>query len=291
MENRASLTAQGIAIMRAVESARPAGERLFDDPYARLFVNPWLMRLSAFFLRTGYAERRGPGVQGYLLARTRYIDDFLLASVRGGIEQLVILGAGYDARAYRFADTLRAARIRVFEVDHPATQEVKLAKLQAIMGKLPNNVTFTPIDFNRQSLDERLAASGYDATRQTAFIWEGVTMYLAAPAVDDTLAFIARHSARGSSVVFDYVHRSVIEGRVRRGEAAGMRRYRRFTGEDLVFGIPEGAVTEFLAQRGFCDVRDTTSHDLERLYFGAGPHKGRRVAPVYAIASGVVTGP
>jgi methyltransferase (TIGR00027 family) len=287
MEKRASITAQGIAILRAIESAKPERERLFYDPYARQFVDPWLARLTAFFVRTGYAERRGPGVLGYLLARTRFMDDYLLACAQNGIEQLVILGAGYDARPYRFADELRA-KVRVFEVDHPATQAVKMTRLRTILGALPEHVAFIAIDFDREELGARLTGGGYDERRKTAFIWEGVTMYLTPAAVDGTLAFIARHSGAGSSVVFDYVYSSVIEGRVKRGEAAGMQRYRRFTGEGLVFGIPEGTLQAFLAQRGFCGIRDMTGQDLEQLYFRSSTGVVRRVAPVYAIASAMV---
>ena len=287
MENRASMTALGIAITRAIESAKPEGERLFYDPYARLFASRWMVCLTGLLVRTGYPERRGPGVLGYLLARTRYIDDYLLSRVADGVEQVVILGAGYDARAYRFADAL-AGKVRTFEVDHPATQAAKIVRLKSIFGALPDHVTYVAVDLNREALDERLAACGYDERRRTAFIWEGVTMYLTPEAVDGTLGFIARRSAPGSSVVFDYVYSSVITGQVRRGEAAGMRRYRRFTGEGLVFGIPEETVQDFLWQRGFGDILDTTFQDLERLYFSSGPGRGRRVAPVYAIASATV---
>ncbi len=287
MENRPSLTAAGIAILRAVESEKPAGERLFYDPYASKFVNPWLFMFTALFLRIGYADRRGPGVQGFLLARTRSMDDFLLACVASGCEPVVILGAGYDARAYRFAPML-AGKARVFEVDHPATQADKLARLKPVLGEVPEHVTYVAIDFNRETLDDRLPACGYDEKRKTVFIWEGVTMYLTPAAVDATLAFIACHAAPGSSVVFDYVYSSVIEGYVRRNEATGMRRYRRLTGEEMVFGITEGTARTFLEQRGFGDVQNVTARDLQALYFAEGARRGKQVAPVYAIAAGTV---
>src|SRR5512147_2997412 len=101
-KNQTSLTAAGIAVMRAVESERPADERICYDPYARRFIPAWMYHVLGFFIRSGYAERRGPGVTGYLAARDRYIDDVLQGFLKEGLQQLVILGAGYDSRAYRF---------------------------------------------------------------------------------------------------------------------------------------------------------------------------------------------
>ena len=193
--NQSSLTAAGIAIVRALESEKPAGERVCYDPYARRFVGAGLFYFVKFFAALGYADWKGPGVWEFLAARERYIDDYLEACLSEGLEQLVILGAGYDARAYRF-DALRTG-VKVFEVDHPATQAVKLKKLVAIFGAWPAHVTYVPIDFNQQSLAERLFASGYDEQRKTLFIWQGVTQYLTPAAVDDTLAFVAGHCRAG----------------------------------------------------------------------------------------------
>jgi methyltransferase (TIGR00027 family) len=94
--NQSSLTATGIAIARGVESERPAGERICYDPYARQFVPTWMYRLLSFFIKSGYAELRGPGVNAFLVARERYIDDVLQQSLKEGLQQLVILGAGFD---------------------------------------------------------------------------------------------------------------------------------------------------------------------------------------------------
>jgi methyltransferase (TIGR00027 family) len=101
-KNQSSLTATGIAITRAVESEKPADERICFDPYARQFVQAWMYCLLGFFIKSGYAELRGPGVNGFLMARERYIDDVLQKFLNEGLLQLVILGAGYDSRAYRF---------------------------------------------------------------------------------------------------------------------------------------------------------------------------------------------
>ncbi len=281
-KSQSSLTAAGIAIARAVESERPADERICYDPFARLFVPAWMCRAFGFFIKTGYAEWRGPGVNGFLVARDRYIDDALQNSLSQGVAQLVILGAGYDSRAYRFD---LQGRVKTFEVDHPATQADKLARLQAVFGKPPGHVTYVPVDFNTQTLEARLLASGYDSKLQTLFIWQGVTMHLTPEAVDATLAFVVNHSGAGSAIVFDYIYRSVLEGAQKHGEVGGMRRYRFMTGEGLTFGIPEGMVETFLQERGFPHVKDVNADDLKAAYF-TGKNARRAVVDGYGIVIG-----
>ncbi len=283
--NQSSLTAAGIAIARGVESEKPEGERICYDPYARRFVPGWLYSTLAFFIRSGYAGRRGPGVGEFIVARERYIDDVLRGFLDNGLQQLVILGAGYDSRAYRF-DRLRD-HVKVFEVDHPATQTDKLAKLRTVFGTIPEYVTYVPVDFNTQTLDERLPESGYDPNLKTLFIWQGVTMYLTAEEVDDTLKFIIQHSAPGSAIVFDYIYRQVLDGIQKHGEISNMRRYRFMTGEGLVFGIEEGVVETFLKKRGFSQVCDMNANDLKQAYF-TGRNAKRNIATGYGIAVATV---
>ena len=282
--NQSSLTAAGIAIVRAIESEKPAAERICYDPYARQFVSAGLFYFVKFFAALGYADWRGPGVWEFLAGRDRYIDDYLEASLSEGLEQLVVLGAGYDARAYRFEALTQG--VKVFEVDHPATQAVKLKKLAEIFGARPAHVTYVPIDFNEQTLADRLFASGYDERLKTLFIWQGVTQYLTSQAVDDTLAFVAQHSGPASSIIFDYMDATLLSGPPRRGEIRNMRRYRRLSGEGLVFGIPIDCINAFLNARGFTQVCNVDHLALERVYFNAGSR--RRVADGYAIVSAVV---
>jgi methyltransferase (TIGR00027 family) len=283
-KSQSSLTAAGIAIVRAVESKKPADERICYDPYARQFIPAWMYQAFGFFIRIGYAEWRGPGVNGFLVARDRYIDDMLQNFLDEGLQQLVILGAGYDSRAYRFD---LQGRVKTFEVDHPATQADKLAKLQAIFGKVPDHVTYVPIDFNTQTLEGRLLESGYDPKRKTLFIWQGVTMYLTGEAVDSTLAFVMNHSGEGSAIVFDYVYRSVLDGVQKHSEIGGMRRYRFMTGEGLTFGIPEDTVEAFLKKRGFHQAKDVKVDDLKATYF-TGKNAWRAVAGGYGIVIGTI---
>jgi methyltransferase (TIGR00027 family) len=278
--NQSSLTAAGIAITRAIESGKPADERICYDPYARRFAPGWLYSLTAFFVKTGYTEVRGPGVMGFIVARERYIDDVLHGFLDDGLQQLVILGAGYDARAYRFDQLIN--QVKVFEVDHPATQTDKIARLRGIFGKIPPHVNFVPVDFNTQTLGKRLPESGYDPSLKTLFIWQGVTMYLENKAVDETLKFVVQYSAPGSAIVFDYVYRKVLDGIQKHGEISNMRRYRFLTGEGLTFGIEEGAVDAFLKTRGFRQVRDMDANGLKKAYF-IGKNSVRNLSSGYGI--------
>ncbi len=280
-KRRASITAEGIAYVRAFESSKPAGERICDDPLARRLISPAFYLLGKLFI--GYGESRAPGVVGFLAVRCRYIDDYLVQCIQAGIEQVVIMGAGLDSRAYRTPGL--AGRVRVFEVDQPATQQVKVDKLKKVLGSIPQHVTFVPIDFNEESLD-KLFAHGYRRDARTLFIWEGVVYYLTAEAVDKTLAFIAGNSGPGSSIIFDYVYASALVA-AERGEIKRMRRARRWTGEGLTFGIEEGQVEAFLEARGFVDIHNATTDDLKRAYF-TGPNQARSVAPIYAIVHATV---
>ncbi len=284
-DKQSSLTASGIAVARAVESEKPAAVRICYDPYASRFLNPWFYRFTRIFIDTGYAERAGAGVQGFLVARCRYMDDLLEAMLKDGLQQLVVLGAGYDSRAYRF--NLPNQGLKVFEVDHPATQQVKIKKVKAMLGELPGHVAYVGVDFIRQTLEETLHSHGYDEHQKTLFIWEGVVMYLTQAAVDSTLGFIAGHSGSGSTVVFDYIYTALLDGSVHHGEVSRMRRARTFSGEGLTYSIPEGKAGEFLEQRGFVDVVDVSSEELHARYF-TGPNARRKLAWGYAIVSGRV---
>jgi methyltransferase (TIGR00027 family) len=283
-KTQASTTAQGIAFVRALESSKPAGERICYDPLARQLISPAFYLLGRLFISR--AERKGPGVIGFLAARCRYIDDYLQTCLEAGLDQLVILGAGLDSRAYRIEQL--KGRVKVFEVDHPATQQVKIGKLEKILGKLPEHVTYVPVDFDEETL-HKLFDSGYSRQMKTLFIWEGVVYYLTAEAVDQTLEFVLKNSGAGSSIIFDYVYASALTAAHKREEIVRMERTKRYTGEGLVFGIEEGQVEEFLRVRGYTQILNVTSEDLKKIYF-TGANQTRTIAPIYAIAHASVEG-
>jgi methyltransferase (TIGR00027 family) len=287
---RSSTTAEQMALSRAIETRKPGAERICSDLLAERFLGAkYRMLLWGRPLRDAVEaliEQRFAGHHYYVIARTRYFDDLLLQRLSGGAEQLVILGAGYDSRPYRFADQLAGAQ--VYEVDHPATSASKQAKIGALFGKTPANVAYVAVDFTVDKLADKLLGCGYRTTRPTVFLWEGVTPYLNVAAVDEVLGFVAS-AAAGSAIVFDYVLRSVVEGtctlRGASNEFAKMSR----TSEPLTFGIVEGQAPAFLASRGFQNVVDVGAQELLSRYFD--PHGKRRyIKPWWRIISAEVGG-
>jgi methyltransferase (TIGR00027 family) len=259
-----------MALSRALESRKPPQQRICFDPFAEGFLSPaYKLPLLAQSLRDGaekLIERLFAGHHYYVIARTRYFDEFLRRQLQANPQQLVILGAGYDSRPYRFADHLE--NVAVFEVDHPATSAAKQAKLQRLLGTLPGNVKFVPVDFNVEKLADKLRQGGYAEGRKSIFLWEGVTPYLTAEAVDEVLRFIVSSGGSGSVVLFDYVVKSVLDG------TCGMRGAREEFGkmsrsaEPFTFGIVDGGAEPFLEARGFRKVVDVGSSELKAEFFG-----------------------
>jgi methyltransferase (TIGR00027 family) len=269
--NQASHTAEYMAFFRALESARPSGRRLFTDPFAIHFLRPslrravWLSRVPGLgVLVARYADLRLPGGRTSGIARTRLIDDALCQALRDGIAQVVILGAGFDCRAYRLP-SVRSATI--FEVDHPATLAVKLAHLRGALPELPQNVRFVEMDFNRQSLPEALQGARLDPSLPAVFLWEGVTNYLTADAVDAVLRFVAR-GAPGSRLIFTYVHSGALDGSALFEDAADLRRKVARLGEPWTFGLDPKHLPTYLCERGLQLERDTGARGYRLQYFG-----------------------
>lgn len=277
-EGKPSRTAEGAAAARAIESMRPADKRVCYDPLAKDFLRTIYSILCKSPLVTSillwYGDQVAPGTIGELVARTRYVDDCLSDCIEDGIEQFVILGAGYDSRAYRF-DELKG-KVKVFEVDNPATQKIKTEKIKKIFGSLPDHVVYVPIDFDKEKLDKRLFESGYDKTLKTLFIWESVTFYITAEAVDETLAFVAKNSGEGSSIIFNYIFQSVVDGASKLEEAKKWRRQLDRRGEPPTFGIEEGTIEDFLSERGFWQVKNVTGESFKDAYF-KGANQNRKV--------------
>jgi methyltransferase (TIGR00027 family) len=215
MRNSAGLW-RDIAVLRGLENDRPASERLIDDPISlRLLpvASRWLLRLLQ---STGLAdailarrERELPGVIGSLLCRTRYMDDVVGEAAWDGVDQVVILGAGFDTRPYRMAEL---EGVFVFEVDHPAVQAAKRRALERASIAVPPTVALVGVDFERDDLAAALADSGFDPGLRTLFVWEGVTQYISREAIEETLAWVAGAAGPGSGLVFSYVRQDVVTG-------------------------------------------------------------------------------
>jgi methyltransferase (TIGR00027 family) len=253
-----------MALSRAIEARWPVEERVCDDPLAERFLGrPYRWLIAAPPVRRALPaliERLFAGHHAYVLARTRYIDDFLDASLDPEVRQLLILGAGFDSRAYRFSERLRSTR--VFEVDHPATSAIKREKIDAIFGGVPGHVALVPVDFNRDRLSDALDRAGFRSGVRSIVLWEGTVPYLSAAAADDTLRFLASTCCAGSRLIFDYVVASVLDGACDfRGAATEYARMKQ-TAEPFVFGIAPENIEAFLSARGFRDIHDIGGDEL-----------------------------
>ncbi len=194
-EGKPSFTAAAVAAARAVRGVDPLAQGLVDGALA------WLVRVG----RAGKAPAAALnlatlGLLDHIEMRTRAIDAAVREGVAAGASQLVILGAGLDARAWRMADL---AGVHVFEVDHPSTQAFKRTR---VGGRRPTarDVRFVAVDFARDALGGALAGAGHDAAAPTFWIWEGVTPYLPREAVRATLAAVAARSAARSRIAVTY---------------------------------------------------------------------------------------
>lgn len=274
-----SHTAEGAAALRAAcaRSLEPA--RRNPDYLAEHLVG-WRYRtlvrfgpLRSVALRS--VERRLPGLALFITARTKHLDAIVLDELRAGTEQVVILGAGADTRAHRLGDRLRA--VPVVELDHPATGEWKRGRLRRLDGVLSPHVRYVAIDFGSQSLASVLESAGVARERRTLFLWEGVTPYLTAAAMDATLAAVTGFAA-GSSIAFDYLYRAAVERTT--PDAALLADYLSRHDEPLGFGLDPDEVPGYLAERGLRAVSNTTGEALRRdhLTTAAGAPAGQSLA-------------
>jgi methyltransferase (TIGR00027 family) len=269
-EGRASRTAEHNALFRALESTLPESRRLFEDPLARSFLTWPLALVARLALVPGvrefalwFIDRRWPGVRSSVVARTRLIDDTIAASLGEQKDQLVILGAGFDSRAYRLPGL---GGMTVFEVDHPDTQTSKRRELKRMLPDLPKHVRFVATDFRQRDLEPAMDAAGYRESARTFFLWEGVTSYLTEAAVDSTLRWCSR-AAPGSLLLFTYIHRDVL---TRPDAFIGTERLfasLEKVGEKLTFGIKPSKLPEFLAKHGMYLETDAGAAEYREVYF------------------------
>jgi methyltransferase (TIGR00027 family) len=268
---RASRTAEHNALFRAIEARRPAGQRIVDDPLAVAFLGrPFRALVGA--ARVGACrqalvriiDHNWPGVRPTVVARTRLIDE-MVTGLADETPQVVILGAGFDTRAWRLP-ALRSAA--VFEVDHPDTQRTKRAVVARLGADASRpEVRFVPTDFHLGRLSSAMAAAGHDVAVPTLFLWEGTTNYLTADAVDATLRWCA--AAPGSHLVITYIDEDVLTDPDRYHGAERVLATVGRTGERMTFGLPPAGLGTYLAERGLTLVSDEGAAAFRRRFYGA----------------------
>jgi methyltransferase (TIGR00027 family) len=239
---------------RSVRNPDYLAEQFLGDPAALGVDHPAVRALSLDY-EQAMQDPEVIGIVRAMMVRTRFIDAALERAIDTGATHVVILGAGFDSHAYRYRDLLQD--IRVFEVERPVTQALKKERVNSVLGGPPDNLTYVPLDFEHEDLDEVLARHGHDTAKRTFFILEGVTMYVREESVRSTMSFVAAHPA-GSSVVFDFVSRPMVEflasSRLDAVPVLAQPAFQRFLNlikdEPWVFGLPVDGERDFLAGVG-----------------------------------------
>ena len=251
-----SKTAVYVAAARALGSKDPDPQRRNPDYLAIKFLGPRErallpeLPLDALDLDFASAMKQlgGELLVDLLRYRTKAFDAALLDALQNGATQVVVLGAGFDSRAYRFQSQLGS--VHVMEVDLGPTQAYKKQRLSEILEAIPPNISFVPMDFTKDNLLDELRKVGYSEQQNTFFLWEGVTYYLPESAVKDTLHFVRDHSASASRIAFDYfgANNSTVNN--------PNSLYARW-GEPVLFGFPNDNAGGYVQQEGLGVLSDT----------------------------------
>lgn len=265
-----SETALFAALRRTIANKEYRNERFGPDDLAEIFLPPRFRFFLRFErIRANTKDRLNgllPGLNEYMIARTAYFDRLFVDALNSNTPQIVLLGAGYDSRAYRFANSNHGTRI--FELDAAPTQDRKKKCLRKARVEFPQHVTFVPIDFNQESLGDALERAGYASDQKTLFIWEGVSYYLEVESVTTTLEFVSHGSHPESAIAFDYTI-SVSEENI--GDYYGVKEFAQtmkehHANEELMFSIDEGETESFLRQRGLRMVEHLNNEEIESAF-------------------------
>jgi methyltransferase (TIGR00027 family) len=241
---------------------RRAAHQLLDSP--PMFHDPLAVAIAGPGNANEPQSSFSRALRAFIAARSRYAEDHLATAVERGVRQYVVLGAGLDTFAYR--NPLRSSGLHVFEVDHPATQEWKRARLKEAGIEIPEEMTFAAVNFETHALDARLQDAGFRPTETAFFSWLGVTPYLSRPAFDATIHFIAGMPA-GSGIAFDFaVERALLSPAQQLALDALAERVAR-AGEPFQLFFDPAALVSDLVRLGFGDIEDLAADQINARYF------------------------
>jgi methyltransferase (TIGR00027 family) len=268
-EDTPSRTAYLVAASRAAHQLFDS-PRVFADPVALPILGPEAaagIRAARWRFNTLYSRY----LRAFVVARSRVAEDALSEAVARGVRQYVLLGAGLDTFAHR--NPHEAVGLRVFEADHPATQEWKRQLLNSARLPTPESLVYVPVNFETEHLAEQLRANGFRADEPVLFAWLGVTMYLTHHAIQQTLRFVAQ-STDCSGIVFDYMNSPSRPGLLRRlGLKLLLRRFAA-VGEPWQTFFDPVQLHDELTRLGFSTVRDFGADEMNARYFN---HAGARL--------------
>ena len=267
-------TAQGVAKQRLIETIAGPEKSVINDPYADKFViGSGVIKLMGHRLNVWLTSKLAPGFHEHLISRTRFIDDLIEKSAKEGIEQYVILGAGYDSRANRLN---LPPSLKIFEVDQPEVSDIKLSKLPKDLPNL-ENITYVNVDFSYQSLSEQLLTAGFDQTKSTIFTLEGVSQYITKEAVSSTIQELSLITKDARSIFFmsyvDELLNKDPEACFGKGypnpskKANLIQTLSAKVGEPWISFYSDEEVESILAENGYAIKENVTLEDLNSLYF------------------------
>jgi len=246
-----------------------AAHQLLDTP--PVFADPLALAVvgseAETELRTG-SEWHGAsstGLRAFIAARSRLAEDTLADAITRGVGQYVLLGAGLDTFAYRSG--AKYPGLKVFEIDHPATQAWKRERLAEVHIAVPKNVTYVPVDFETDTLVDGLKRAGFDFSGPAVFAWLGVTPYLSPATVMDMLHTVAHTMQRGSEIVFDYTQPLSNMTQDERANFSAMAERVASLGEPFRSSFEPGAFARDVAAAGFSAVEDFDVEMLNARYF------------------------
>jgi methyltransferase (TIGR00027 family) len=266
LDSRPSLTAERVAMRRAAHQVLDAPP-VFQDPLALRIAG---VAESGVPPEEGETARVNRHRRAFIAARSRYVEDQLAQAVDRGVDQYVVLGAGLDTFAYRnsFPD------LKVFEVDHPATQAWKRKRLAQVGIQVPSSMTFAPVDFERETFDVGLRRVGFNEVRPTFFSWLGVTMYLDNEIVYGTLRAIREMNA-ANGVVFDYAVPRETLGLVGRLALDAVSRRVKKAGEPFRGFFAPAELVAKMREMGYSHIEDLGSAEIDARYFSGRTDKLR----------------
>jgi methyltransferase (TIGR00027 family) len=250
-----SLTALTAAAARAAHLIVDGKPVIFADTLAEAMLGERAEEFIAYHRAHGTHPVLA-GARTQVTCRSRYAEDSLARGIGRGIGQYVLLGAGLDSFAYR---SPLAGRVRVFEIDHPATQEHK--RRARSVGAAPDGVTFVPVDFTRDSLADALGRAGFDAARPAFVSWLGVTMYLESSAIEATVSVLGGF-APGSEIVVDYMLPAGLRDAAGQAYADLVGQVAAERGEPWLSAFAPEAMAALLARHGFGPARDVGQRDM-----------------------------
>lgn len=305
IENKTSRTAEFTCMIRAASFYEKRPPYKSNDYIAPKILPKFMVPIAKtgalryfFKNRLNFPKDVPKGMYEYVIARTKFIDSVFQKAVSSKFDQILIFGAGFDSRGIRFADLNKKAKhskplvsmpqnstnfVRIFELDSPLTQEAKINQFKKRGIELNPNVIFISIDFNTESLEDKLIDSGFKENKKSLFILEGLTMYLDPEAIDSTFHIIDKFAGEGSEVVFDYVYSSVLRGEnLYYGESDILKQVNDAK-EPWSFGIEKGELESFLKDRNLKLVCSLNSEDLEDKFFKIDGNKVAKVNGTHCI--------